>query len=165
MFSIINSFSSLWNAASHLPTRAVLWPTQDFNCSCKSHAESENVFCLRNPLWQAIFFWRGKETRLTVNTFCTMAWVPCSLWLVSPHSLNEPSFHEQYVCRLGKCSQTETGFKANFLLMKGDKSITSYALSWLLFQSAKIWGLVKKDIIFLKHRKDIYTFKGQWQWK
>lgn len=112
-----------------------------------------------------LFFWRGKETRLTVNTFCTMAWVPCSLWLVSPHSLYEPSFHEQYACRLGKCSQTETGLKANFFLMKGDKSITSYALWWSLFQSAKIWGLVKKIYNFSEAPQGYILLNGQWQWE
>ena len=44
---------------------------------------------------------------------------------------------------LGKHSQTETGFKTNFLPMKGENSITFYCIV-LALKSAKIWSLVKE---------------------
>ena len=57
------------------------------------------------------------------------------------------SFRELYFCCLGKHNQTETDFKTNFLLMKGENFITSYCIV-LTFKSAKIWQLVKEILVF-----------------
>ena len=66
---------------------------------------------------------------------------PRSSQLCSHHSWNKG---------LGKLSQTETGFKMNFLPMKGENAITSYC-TVLTFKSVKIWWLVKAVLVFLKH--------------
>ena len=51
-------------------------------------------------------------------------------------------------CRcLGKHSQTETSFKTNFLLMKGENSITSYCIV-LMFKLAEIRWLFKEILVF-----------------
>ena len=47
---------------------------------------------------------------------------------------------------LEKHSQSETGFKTNFLPMKGENSITSYCVV-LKFKSAKIEQLVKEILV------------------
>ena len=46
-------------------------------------------------------------------------------------------FREPYCRFLGKHSQTETGFKTNFLAMKGENSITSHSIV-LTFKLVKI---------------------------
>ena len=43
-------------------------------------------------------------------------------------------------------SQTETGFKTNFLPMKGENSITAYCIV-LMFKQAKIWWQVKEILV------------------
>ena len=57
------------------------------------------------------------------------------------------SFHELYCRCLGKHSQTETSFKTNILLMKGDNSVTSYCVV-LMFKLAEIWWLFKEIFVF-----------------
>ena len=47
---------------------------------------------------------------------------------------------------LGKYSETETGFKENFLAMKGENSITSYCVV-VTFKSAKIEWQVKEILV------------------
>ena len=61
----------------------------------------------------------------------------------------KPSFRELYFCHLWKRSQTETGFKTNFLPMKGENSITSFCVV-LTFKWAKIWCLVKEILVFCR---------------
>ena len=55
----------------------------------------------------------------------------------------KPSFWKLSICCLGKHSQSETDYKTNFLLMKGENSTTSYCIVWM-FKLAKILWLVKK---------------------
>ena len=57
-----------------------------------------------------------------------------------------PSFREFCFCCLRKHSQTETGFKMNFLPIKGENSITSYRIV-LTFKLAKIRWLVKEILV------------------
>ena len=53
-----------------------------------------------------------------------------------------PLFHKLYFCCLGEHSQTEISFKTNFLVMKGENSMTSYCVI-MTFKCAKIRWLVK----------------------
>ena len=73
------------------------------------------------------------------------ALTPCSC----AHNTHKtrPSFCELYFCCLGKHSQTETGFKRNFLPIKGENPITSYCIV-LTFKSAKMRWLVKEIWVF-----------------
>ena len=60
---------------------------------------------------------------------------------------SRPSFPALYCRCLGKHSQTETGFKTNFLPMKGENSTTSYcAVS--TFKTAEIRWLFKEILVF-----------------
>ena len=59
-----------------------------------------------------------------------------------------PSFHELYFCCHGKHSQTETGFKMNFLPVKGENFTTFYCIV-LTFRLAKIQWLAKEIFVFL----------------
>ena len=56
-------------------------------------------------------------------------------------------YRELCFCCLGKHSQTETGFKTNFLPMKGENSIISCCVV-LTFQSAEIEWLFKETVVF-----------------
>ena len=58
-----------------------------------------------------------------------------------------PSFRKLCFCCLGKQSQTETGFKMNFLLMKGENPITSYC-AVLVFKLMKMQWLLKDILVF-----------------
>ena len=72
------------------------------------------------------------------------ALIPCDC--VHAACRSRSSLHKLYFCCLGKHSQTETGFKTNFLPMKGENSITSYCIA-LIFKLAKIWWLVKEILV------------------
>ena len=66
-----------------------------------------------------------------------------------------PSFHELYFCCHGKHSQTETGFKMNFLPVKGENFTTSYCIV-LTFRLVKNTMASQRNISFLKHRICIF---------
>ena len=70
-------------------------------------------------------------------------------------------FCELYFCCLGKRSQTETGFKMNFLPVKGENS--NHILLCFDIQTGKNTMASERSISFLKHR--IQTFHGWWQQK
>ena len=72
------------------------------------------------------------------------ALVPCG-WAPAARGMRA-LFRDLYFCCLGKHSQTETSFKRNFLLMKGQNSITSYCIV-LTFKLAKTWWLVKELLV------------------
>ena len=57
-----------------------------------------------------------------------------------------PLFRKFCFCCLEKHSQTETGFKTNFLPMKGENSISSYCIV-LMFRLVKIRWLVKDLLV------------------
>ena len=57
-----------------------------------------------------------------------------------------PLFREVYFCCLGKHSQTETGFKTNVVVMKGENSITSYCIV-LTFKMVKVQWLVQEILV------------------
>ena len=65
------------------------------------------------------------------------------------------SFHELYCRCLGKHSQTETGFKTNFLPIKEENSITSYCAD-LMLKLVKIQWLAKETLFF--EALDVYFF-------
>ena len=71
--------------------------------------------------------------------------VPCGYAHVAQGT--RPLFRGLYFCCLGKHSQTETGLKTNFLLMKGENSTASYCLV-LTFKLVKIQCLVKEKLVF-----------------
>ena len=85
------------------------------------------------------------------------ALVPCACAHATCRT--RPSFRKLYFCCLGKHSQTETGFKTNSLLMKGENSITSYCFA-LTFKLAKVWRQVKEMLVLFssKHRQARDTF-------
>ena len=68
-----------------------------------------------------------------INTFSTTEWGPCP-----PNST--------FVV-LKNTAQTERSFKTNYLLMKGENSITHCCIV-LTYKSVKIWWLVKKKLVF-----------------
>ena len=75
----------------------------------------------------------------------TKALIPC----VCAHTTcrTRASFRKRYCRCLGKHSQTETGFKTNFLLIKGQHSNTSYCIL-LMFKSAEMRRLFKDILVF-----------------
>ena len=70
-----------------------------------------------------------------------------------PHSCDHAAcrtkalFNKLYCLCLGKHSQTETGFKTNFLPVKGENSIFTYCVVFT-FKSAEILWLFKEILVF-----------------
>ena len=67
------------------------------------------------------------------------------------------SFHELYFGCLGKHIQSETGFKTNFLLMKGENSITCHCVGFDIKIGENMMAS-QINISLLKHW--IYTLHG-----
>ena len=100
---------------------------------------------MRNVRTTKMVVTRMKVSNLIHSVPWNEAFVPCG-YARAAHG-TRTSFCKLYFCCLGKHSQTETGFKTDFIQMKGVSSIPSYCVV-LTFKSAKIWWLVKEIFVF-----------------
>ena len=125
----------------------VLWATQ----AEKKRKRKKDVFSAEEFMHERshrsgrMFSWQISVKSLTHSVLRNEAVISRSYAHIARGM--RPSFCEVYFCFLGKHSQTDTGFKMNFLSKKGENFITSYC-AVLTFKLVKIWWLVKEILVF-----------------
>ena len=91
--------------------------------------------------WKFLPLWMSWTHSMPQNE----ALIPCSCAHAALRM--RPSFHELYFCCHGKHSQTETGFKMNYLLLKGENSY-HFLLHFFDVLIRENWWLDKEIFIF-----------------
>ena len=111
------------------PARKRKWGSAKSSGNKRTSLEISTDSLKVRAVWTALFLW-------TYLVPWNEALIPCGC------------AHAAYFCCLGKHSETETSFKTNFRLMKGENSVTSYCIVLMFKLAKKIWWLVKEILVF-----------------